>query len=440
MTPQETSQELIDFIKNSPSCFHAAEQISAMLDKENYEELNECRDWTLRKGGKYYVIRNNSSIIAFTVGKNRENFHFQIAAAHSDSPGFKLKHIPELTGPGGMLSLNTEGYGGMIDSSWFDRPLSLAGRILKKTGTQIESCLINFEDPIIVIPNVAIHFNRTVNQGYEYNHQTDLLPLFSAGACKSGSLAEAIAEKSGCSVSDILSHDLFLVNKTAPCVWGIKQEFVSSPKLDDLQCAFSIAKSFISAANDKAVNIMAIFDNEEVGSVTKQGAAGTFLSDTLQRIIFASGLNMQDYYRACAGSFLVSCDNTHAVHPNHPEKTDTINHAFMNKGIVIKESANQKYTSDAVSKGIFCTVCSSANVPVQFFSNRSDMAGGSTLGNLSNQQASMNAIDVGIAQLAMHSCYETCGSRDTAYLIQALTEFYNSDIQIRDRNHITIEK
>jgi aspartyl aminopeptidase len=435
---QKKSEEMIAFIKKSPSCFHAVATIASMLSEAGFREIEECHTWKLEKNGAYYVIRNNSSIIAFRVGKVLPDSHFQIAAAHSDSPGFKVKEKPEITGPGGMLSLNTEGYGSMIDSTWFDRPLSLAGRVMIKKGTTVESRLIDFGRPVLLIPNVALHFNRDINRGIEYNHQTDLLPLASAGECGKGSIDDGIADILNIPATDILSRDLFLVNKTEPCIWGIKNEFVSSPKLDDLQCAFSAAQAFASSRNDTAINVLAVFDNEEVGSITKQGAAGTFLADTLRRIVFSLGLTEQEYYRACAASYLVSCDNAHAVHPNHPEKTDTENRAFMNRGIVIKESANQKYTSDAPSKAVFKTLCDKAGIPVQVFSNRSDMPGGSTLGNLSNQQASMNAVDIGIAQLAMHSSYETCGVQDTAYMIRALQAFYTTDIEIRDRNTIAI--
>jgi len=438
MDPLAVSRQLIDFIKSSPSCFHAAAAIARTLEHAGFAELNETESWTIEKNSAYFVMRNNSSIIAFRTGSGTAHFHFQIAAAHSDSPGFKVKQIPELKGPGNMLCLNVEGYGGMIDSTWLDRPLSLAGRILVKDGQSIESRLIFFEKPMLIIPNVAIHFNRNVNSGYDYNHQTDLIPLFSTGDCAVGDLTSALAERTGCHSEDILARDLFLVNMTEPCIWGLKDEFVSSPKLDDLQCAFSATEAMTQKTDCSGINVLAVFDNEETGSVTKQGASGTFLADTLKRITLSLGHTEQDYYRACAGSFLVSCDNAHAVHPTHPEKTDAENRVFMNKGIVIKENANQKYTSDAVSKAVFSTICAKAGIPVQYFANRSDIAGGSTLGNLSNEQVSMNAVDIGAAQLAMHSSYETCGSHDTAYLIQALTAFYNSDITIRDRNTVTL--
>jgi len=282
--------------------------------------------------------------------------------------------------------------------------------------------------------------NRNVNNGMAYNNQVDMLPLLSAGECEDGDYYQMIADELKVDKNAIYGTDLYLVNRMQPSIWGIKEEFVSSPKLDDLQCAFTSLKAMLKAKNDKAINVYACFDNEEVGSGTKQGALSTFLHDVLNRINDNLGYTKEDYFKAIAKSFMVSCDNAHAVHPNHPEKTDATNCTYLNKGIVIKFSANQKYTTDAISSAVFSGICEKAQVPVQYFANRSDAVGGSTLGNLSNQQVSLHTVDVGLPQLAMHSSYETAGIKDTAYMIQALEMFYNKNLHIVDSDIIEVEE
>ena len=435
---QETSREVLDFIKHSPSCFHAVHQLSRMLDQAGYQRLKECDGWSLEQGGKYYVTRNGSSIIAFHVGQQLDNYHFQITASHSDSPSYKVKEKAELKGKGGYLQLNTEGYGGMICSSWLDRPLSLAGRVLVRQGNVVETRLLNIDRDLLLIPNVAIHMNREVNSGMKYNQQVDMLPLFSAGECGENSYYELIAQELGVKPEDVVGCDLYLYPRVAPSLWGAKEEFISSPRLDDLQCAYTSMKALVDSHNPHGVNVCCCFDNEEVGSGTKQGALSTFLRDVLQRVHAALGHAPEDYFRAVAKSFMVSCDNAHAVHPNHPEKTDGENCVYMNKGIVVKFSANQKYTTDGISAAIFMQLCKDAQVPVQTFANRSDMAGGSTLGNLSTQQVSLHTVDVGLPQLAMHSTYETAGVKDSAYMVQALTAFYNTDLDITDSDRFVL--
>lgn len=435
---QETSREVLNFIEHSPSCFHAVEQLSQMLDQAGYQRLKECDGWTLEQGGKYYVTRNGSSIIAFHVGQQLDNYHFQITASHSDSPSYKVKEKAELKGKGGYLQLNTEGYGGMICSSWLDRPLSLAGRVLVRQGNVVETRLLNIDRDLLLIPNVAIHMNRDVNSGMKYNQQVDMLPLFSAGECGENSYYELIAQELGVKPEDVVGCDLYLYPRVAPSLWGAKEEFISSPRLDDLQCAYTSMKALVDSHNPHGVNVCCCFDNEEVGSGTKQGALSTFLRDVLQRVHAALGHVPEDYFRAVAKSFMVSCDNAHAVHPNHPEKTDGENCVYMNQGIVVKFSANQKYTTDGISAAIFMQLCKDAQVPVQTFANRSDMAGGSTLGNLSTQQVSLHTVDVGLPQLAMHSTYETAGVKDSAYMVQALTAFYNTDLGITDSDRFVL--
>jgi aspartyl aminopeptidase len=464
-TPEElaVSRELIDFIQASPSMFHTVATARRYLDRAGFTYLPEAAEWRLERGGRYYTTRNGSSVIAFSVGNELDEYHFQMAAAHADSPTFKVKSVPELEGPGEYLRLDVEAYGGMIDWSWLDRPLSLAGRVLvQRPGAEtrssdgagvgngerdggdacealdVESRLFAIDKDVLLIPSVAIHFNRSVNDGYKFNRQVDLCPLFSAGQLKRGDFDRMIASELGIAPEQILGRDLFLVNRTHPAIWGWADEFVSTPKLDDLQCAFASLKAFLAADNPHSIAVWCCFDNEEVGSNTKQGAMSTLLADTLVRINGALGRSPDDYRRAVAGSFLVSCDNAHAVHPNHPELTDEANHARLNGGIVIKEAANQKYTTDAFSRALFSAICRRAGVPVQTFANRSDSAGGSTLGNLSNTQVSVHAVDVGLPQLAMHSSYETTGSRDTALGIAALTAYYNSRLHIEGAERVEI--
>lgn len=430
MNDIEISKELLRFIEQSKSMFHTIDTAKKYLDKDGFISLKESEDWNLEKGKSYYVTRNNSSIAAFKIGSTLQNYHFQITASHSDSPTYKIKQIAQMDGSGEYITLNVEGYGGMIDSTWFDRPLSIAGRVLVNENGNMKSRLLSIDKDLLIIPSVAIHLNREVNDGYKYNRQIDLLPLFSSGMLKKDDFDKMIASELGVSTDDIIAKDLFLYNRQNQSIWGYKNEFISSPKLDDLQCAFSSIKALISSNNDNTVNVCVIFDNEEVGSTTKQGAMSTFLKDTLSRINNCLGFDENEYRKAVAKSFLASCDNAHAVHPNHSDLYDKTNRTFMNNGIVIKEAANQKYTSDAFSKAVFIQICKKTGIPVQFFANRSDKTGGSTLGNLSNTQVSLHAVDIGLAQLAMHSSYETGGIKDTAYMIRALEEFYNTDIII----------
>lgn len=435
---KEISEELFSFIEKSPSMFHTILTTKNILEENGFTYLPEGKVWNIQKGGCYYTTRNHSSVIAFKIGNKLDDYHFQLSAAHSDSPTYKIKNVSELEGPSEYIRLDVEAYGGMIDSSWFDRPLTIAGRVLIKENNKIENRLLYIDKDILMIPNVAIHFNREVNNGYSYNRQVDLCPLFSTGELKKGDFDKMIADELNVDPSQILGKDLFLVNRQKPVIWGYKDEFISCPKLDDLQCAFASLKAFINGKNEHAINIYCCFDNEEVGSNTKQGAMSTFLYDVLRRIHTGLAKTEDEFFQAIAKSFLVSCDNAHALHPNHPEKSDVINRNYMNKGIVIKESANQKYTTDAFSRALFTEICNKAQVPVQYFANRSDMVGGSTLGNLSNTQVSMHAVDIGLPQLAMHSSYETAGIKDTAYAIKALEHYFNSNIIIEEAEGIMI--
>ncbi len=422
----EHVQELFDFIQQSPSCFHVIENVKKQLTEQGFEELCENKNWQIKEGGKYFVTRNLSSVIAFKVPtKNFKSFH--IVASHSDSPTFKIKDHPEQVVKGKYVQLNTERYGGMIYSTWFDRPLSIAGRALVKTETGVATKLLNIDRDLLVIPNLAVHMDRTVNDGMKYNPQVNLLPLYGDAASKD-TFNKLVAEACGTAEENIISTDLFLYNRTAPTVWGAHNEYMSCAKLDDLECAFSSLKAFLKGENSQSVSVCAIFDNEEVGSSTKQGANSTFMYDILQRINENLGRTEEQYHTAVASSFMLSADNAHALHPNHPAISDPTNPVYLNEGIVIKHNANQKYTTDAVSSAIFQKMCEEKNVPYQHFVNRSDVAGGSTLGNIANTHVSLNTVDIGMAQLAMHSSYETAGVLDLDYMIAGMEAFYNSAV------------
>ena len=390
----QTIKELTSFIKNSPTAFHAVKSIRDILTKEGFQELKESEKWKIEKGGKYYVTRNHSSILAFKVGNQLDEYSFHVTASHSDSPTFKIKENAEIEVKKKYTVLNTEGYGGMICSTWFDRPLSVAGRVIVKTDSGMETRLVKVERDLLMIPSLAIHMDRAVNEGRAINKQVDMLPVFAGSAKEPGEMKKLIAEEIGVEEEKIYGMDLFLYNRMEPSVWGRENEFLSCPQLDDLQCAFASLNGFLAGENAKNINVFACFDNEEVGSGTKQGAASTLLSDVLWRINKALGKDEEDFYRAVAGSFMLSCDNAHAVRI-----------------------------------AIFKAICEKAGVPVQFFANRSDAAGGSTLGNIAMAQVSMNTVDIGLPQLAMHSAYETSGVKDTGYLIEASKEFYSCHIK-----------
>ena len=435
---------LMKFLKESPTCFHAVENLRKALLEAGFTELSEAKRWDLKPDGQYFTTRNGSSIIAFRIGSALENPCFTVTASHSDSPCFKIKENAEINVRNHYMQLNTEGYGGMICSTWLDRPLSVAGRVLvrfKDIGGRetYETRLINFDRDLLMIPNVAIHMNRGVNDGTAFNKQVDMLPLFAGGEIKSGEFREMVAREAGAAAEDILGSDLFLYNRMEPTVWGAHNEFISSGKLDDLECAYGTLRGFLKGRNEKSIQVWCCFDNEEVGSGTKQGADSTMLKDVLYRIALGLGLDDEEFRCMQARSFMLSCDNAHAVHPNHPEKTDVGNCTYMNEGIVVKSHAGQKYTSDAVSVAIFRGICEQAGVPLQFFANRSDAAGGSTLGNIAMAHVSMNTVDLGLPQLAMHSSYETAGVKDLGYLIEASAAFYSKRLVAGESGSLHVE-
>ena len=350
-------------------------------------------------------------------------------ASHCDSPVLKIKTNAEITAEGKYVKLNVEKYGGMIFAPWLDRPLSVAGRVIVRTRDGVETRLVNVDRDLMIIPNLAVHMNRQMNEGYKFNAQVDMLPLLGEKGEDSDAFMKLIASEAGVEAEDILDTELYLYNRTPAVSLGLNNEFIASGRLDDLQCAFASLKGFMLATPKDSVAVHCVFDNEEVGSGTKQGAAGTFLSDTLHRINRGMGRTEDEYLMSIASSFLVSADNAHAVHPNHSDKADPTNRPYPNKGIVIKYSAVQKYTTDAVSGAIMREICRQADVPYQTFANRSDMMGGSTLGHISQSHVSLNTVDIGLAQLAMHSSYETAGAKDTAYLIEAAKVMFSSSVE-----------
>lgn len=434
---QTNIKEMLSFIDSNPTAYHTCASVRSMLLQEGFEELLESKKWNLEAGKDYFVCRNGSSILAFRLGNDLAAYSFNVAAAHTDSPCFRIKENAELRTGDHYTRLNTEGYGGMLCATWMDRPLSVAGRVLIKDDETIKSRLVALDRDLLMIPSVAIHMNRDANEKASYNKQVDMLPLFGTKT-DDGALMNMIADALDVCPEQIIGSDLFLYIREKATVWGCNEEFVSSGRLDDQQCVYGILKGFLNARGEKSVNVAAFFDNEEVGSGTKQGAASTFMYDVLHRIAMCINDDEEDFHRAIASSFMISADNAHAVHPNHPEYTDVNNCNYMNEGVVVKSHAGQKYTSDGMSIAVIRELAEKAEVPLQYFANRSDKVGGSTLGNLAMAQVSMNCVDIGLPQLAMHSSYETAGVKDIQYLIALMTEFYKSCISETGFGELTI--
>lgn len=421
ITADDISRDLIHFIAKSPSTFHAVRGIKAALLYAGFTEIREEDPWQIEKGGKYVVTRNGSALMAFTVPEEgAEAFH--ITASHCDSPTFKIKENPEIA-DGPYVKLNVEGYGGMIMSTWLDRPLSVAGRLLVTENGHLAEKLVAIDGTMLVIPSVAIHMDRSVNQHKEWKVQKDMLPLYGMTGAKTPFM-DVIAAAAKVKAEDILAHDLALYSRVPGTIWGEEREFISSPKLDDMQCAFACFRGFTQGQKEKYISVYALFDNEEVGSATSQGAGSTFLANTLERLARSLGYSYDETMAMIARSFMISADNAHSVHPNHPEYADPVNRPVINSGIVIKYSAAQKYATNAFSAAYFKKLCKDHDIPTQTFTNHSDNPGGSTLGNISNTVIAMPTVDIGLPQLAMHSSYETAGVKDTAYLVDAVTKFY----------------
>ena len=422
MKNQSITEAMLQFIEESPTAFHAAANVEALLLENGFEKLDNLAEGALVPGGSYYTMQNGSAVLAVKIPENPAK-GFRIAASHSDSPCFKIKEVPEMKVENTYVKLNVELYGGALLAPWFDRPLSVAGRLIVKEDEQICEKLVTVDKDMLMIPNLAIHMNREANSGYKYNVQKDMLPLYGLESAK-GSFFKTVAEAAGVKEEDILGHDLFLYNRMPGTVWGSEEEFVSAPRLDDLQCAFSSMEGLIAGKNEKSICVHMVMDNEEVGSGTRQGAASTFLRDTLLRINLGLGRSYEDYLISLAKSFMISADNAHAIHPNYPEKADPVNRPHINAGIAVKYNANQKYCTDGISAAMFKELCKEAGVSCQVYVNRSDVAGGSTLGNISNTQVALNTVDIGLPQLAMHSPYETAGVKDTCDFVKLAGVFY----------------
>lgn len=426
----EFAKDLIDFIHASPSAFHAAKNVEEALVDEGFKRINPEDKWDFKKEGKYYTSKNNSAIIAFVIGKGEiEEEGFKLIGAHTDAPTFRIKADPEMTVEGKYLKLNTEVYGGPILNTWFDRPLSIAGRINLKTKNLLKpkELLIDMEKPITIIPNLAIHMNRKVNEGIKLNPQINTLPLLSNISDefeKDNFLVKLIAKKMGIKVEDILDFELFLYEVEKGSLVGLNEEFISVGKLDDLAMVHAGLHGLIDSKVANATNVLVCFDNEEVGSGTKQGAASPMLRSVLERIVLAMSKDKEDYYRALSNSFLISADQAHGLHPNYTEKQDPTSRPVVNGGPAIKTAANQAYTTDSFSSSVYEGICKSIGIPVQKFVNRSDERGGSTIGPISSSQLDISSVDIGNPILGMHSIRELGGVLDHYYTYKSFKEFY----------------
>ena len=424
--------QLFDFIQCSPTASHTAATVRAMLVQAGFTQLLESQPWDLQPGGRYYTTRGMSSLIAFQVPK--ADFHgFSVIAPHGDSPCFKVKESPELRVDGQYTKLNTEVYGGMQLALWTDRPLSVAGRLAVRTENGVKGVLCDIRRDLLLIPGVAIHMNRGVNEGVKLDPQKDTLPLLGGSQAD---LKKLVAENAGVAPEDILSWDLYLYSRAQGTVFGAEKEFLAAPRLDDLECVFAAAKAFLAGENRENVTVLSLFDNEETGSLTRQGADSPFLSEVLERISLSCGKSREEHLRAIASGFMLSADNAHAVHPDSPEKSDPTNRCYLNGGVVVKHSP--RYASDALTAGLFQRICQKAGVPVQVYYNNSKIPGGGTLGNLSGSHVALPTVDIGLPQLSMHSPFETAGAKDLEYMVQAMTAFYNTVLTVTGRDQYEI--
>ena len=413
---------LTAFLDSAHSVYHATAYLANTLENAGYVRLQEKDQWDLQPGGKYYLTRGGSAVLAFRIPHSAPK-GFLMSAAHSDRPTFKVKENGELSGA--YTRLATEKYGGMLMGTWLDRPLSIAGRVFVETQQGVECKLFDIDRDLLLIPSVAIHMNRAANDGQKWNPAVDTLPLLGGKDAK-GKLAALLEKEAG---GKVLGHDLFLYVRQKAAVWGMEEEYLSSAALDDLECAWGCTQGFLNSADTDAIPVLCIFDSEEVGSSSLQGAGSDLLEAALGRICAALEL---DLHQMLAQSFMVSADNAHALHPNHPEMADSANAPVMGGGVVIKFNASQRYTTDGLSAAVFRKICAKANVPVQTYCNRADIPGGSTLGNISLAHVSVPSIDIGLAQLAMHSCYETAAVSDAAALEKSMTAYYGSSLEFSD--------
>lgn len=411
--------QLKDFLDSAHSTYHAVSALSWILEEAGYTYLSEQEDWHLTPGGKYYLTKGGSSLIAFRIPYQKA-VGFMISASHADRPAFKVKENGELAGT--YTRLATERYGGMIMGAWLDRPLSVAGRVMVETPDGIEGKLIDIDRDLLLIPSVAIHMNRKVNEGYAWNPAVDTLPLLGDKEAH-GKLRELLEQEAG---GKILGHDLYLYVREKASVWGIDEAFLSGQALDDLECAWCCTRGFLDSVESSAIPVLTVFDSEEIGSRSPQGAGSTLLEDVLHRICRELGVQNTQMLN---NTLMLSADNAHAVHPNHPEYADAENAPVINGGIVLKYNADLRYATDGVSGALLKKICRMAEVPVQTYYNRADLPGGSTLGSISLSHVSVPVADVGLPQLAMHSCYETAGTTDVIYLQMAMRSFYSCAVE-----------
>lgn len=424
-------QDLMKFLDASSVNFLAVREICRRLNEAGFKHLSRAEHWNLEPGGKYYVMQNDSAVMAFVAGESPEA-GYHIISAHSDSPGFRIKPHAEMKCENGVVKLNTEVYGGPILYTWFDRPLSIAGRVIVRSDNPLtpRHVIMRIDRPVLTIPHLAIHFNRAVNEGNPLSKQKDMLPVIAIVNNEleaDNMLLRLISEETGVPMDQIIDFDLSLYDTTPACLLGLNNEFITSGRIDDLSMVHAALSALIATSHipAKATRVMAIFDNEETGSGTKQGAASPLLKDTLMRINRCLGGDEESYLIGVANSFMVSADNAHALHPNYPEKQDPTNHPGLGKGPVIKINANCKYMSDADSAAVFAEICRKANVPVQYFVNHSDVAGGSTLGNILTSQIDLRGVDMGAAIWAMHSVRETASVADHSLITDAFSRFFS---------------
>ncbi len=422
----QINSELIEFIKHSPSAFHAVLQAEKMLLENGFVQLFANKPWHIENGGKYYTKTNNSAIIAFIMPKNNY-IGAHIVATHSDSPTFKIKANPEIVTQNAYITLNIEKYGGMLLKPWCDRPLSIAGRVIISQNGNLVEKFIHLKRDVLMIANLAIHMDRDSNTQRQISVQKEFMPLFAL----SGGIAnlnDILAKELQIEKNEIIDSDLFLYCTDEGKIWGANNEFLSAPRLDDLQCTFSALKALLNAKSENKICVTAVFDNEEVGSTTKQGALSAFLGDTLKRINISSEKTQEEMLIFKANSSMVSADNGHALHPNYSEKSDITNVPVLGKGFLIKYSANQKYTTDALTGAMVRKICDDNKIPYQIYHNNSDVLGGSTLGNLSSTQLGIPCADIGAAMLCMHSPYETTSCEQTQGLIDFMREYFSTNI------------
>ena len=424
------AREVIEFIDDSPSAYHAVKNSSDILEDNGFQRLNPREEWKLKKGGQYFVKQSNSAIIAFTVGKDVDlSRGFKIFGSHTDSPCFRIKPNPEMITEN-IIRLNTEVYGGPILSTWFDRPLSIAGRVILRTNDPFfpRTVAIKFDEPLMTIPNLAIHQNRDVNNGVKIDRQKDVLPvigLMNETFEKNNFLLNYIFDKINLKKEDVLDFDLYVYNTEKGCLLGANEEFISAPRIDNLVSVYAGLLGLVeSEHNQKQINVFVAFDNEEIGSATKQGADSNYLIHTLERIVLGLGYTRENFLRMLSGSFMLSADAAHAAHPAHMNKTDPTSRGKINEGISVKISARQKYTSDGFSTSVIKQIIDGTDIKIQPFVNESNELGGSTIGPISSTHLEIDGIDVGIPMLAMHSARELCGVSDVYFLKELATEFF----------------